>query len=155
MTKTIEIVADYCADPDQVFASALRFSEMAEAMSGLAVYSGFPESDTAKQGDTIVVDVAFWGIFKQRGHTMFIERLDRANRIIQSRESGQGIRRWDHRLSVQPHGRWARWIDTVVIDAGWQTSILARFAAYLYSRRHRHRKAQALSSRIIDGDHAR
>jgi hypothetical protein len=152
MTKTIEIVADYCADPDQVFASALRFSEMGEAMAGLAVYSGFPESDTAKQGDTIVVDVTFWGIFKQRGHTMFIERLDRANRIIQSRESGQGVTRWDHTLSVQPHGTLARWTDRVVIEAGWRTALMARFAAYIYARRHRHRNALAISSRIVEGD---
>jgi hypothetical protein len=152
MTKTIEIVADYHANPDSVFTSALRFSEMAEAMSGIAVYSGFPASDTAEEGETIVVDVTFWRLFKQRGHTMFVERLDRENRILQSRESGNGIKRWDHTLSVQPHGAMARWTDTVVIDAGWRTSLMARFAAYVYLRRHRHRRAAALTCRIRDDD---
>jgi hypothetical protein len=149
MARTVRITAWYADDPDTLFGSALRFSEMAEAMAGLATYSGFPDSDTAEQGQTIVVDVTLWGIFKQKGHTMFVERLDRENRIVQSRESGNGIRRWDHTLSIQPDGHLACWTDTIVIDAGWRTGLMARFAAYLYARRHRHRKARVLTSQIF------
>jgi hypothetical protein len=142
------IEAHYDADADAVFASALRFSEMAEAMSGLAVYAGLPADGTTREGDTICVDVTFWGWFRQKGHRMFIERLDPAARVIQSRETGNGIRRWDHNLSVQPDGAGSCWTDTVVIDAGWRTSVVARFARFVYLRRHRYRKAMSISHRM-------
>jgi hypothetical protein len=148
MPTTIEITAYYRESPDTVFQSALRFSEMAEAMSGLATYAGLPENDTAREGETVVIDVTFWGWFKQKGHKMYVERLDPKARIIQSRESGNGIKRWDHTLSVQPDGLMACWTDTVVIDAGWKTFLVAGFAAYVYRRRHRYRRADSVSLRI-------
>ena len=148
MAKCVEIVALYDADPDVLFASALSFSEMTDAMAGLATYDGLPESGTVNQGDIITVDVTFWGIFKQKGHRMMIERLDPANRIIQSRETSAAAKQWDHHLSIQPDAGLARWTDTIVIDAGWQTPIVARFARYMYARRHRHRKALEISQRI-------
>ncbi len=152
MAMIVQLKAHYDADPDVVFSAALRFSEMTEAMRGIATYQGLPASDIAAQGDTITVDVTFWGILKQRGHKMFIERLDPEARIIQSRESGNGITRWDHTLSVQPDGRRACWTDTIVIEAGWRTPIIARFAAFVYQRRHRHRKALSLSCQISRED---
>jgi hypothetical protein len=149
MPTHVEITATYAADPDTLFASALSFSEMTEAMAGLATYQGLPESGTAQEGDVIIVDVTFWGLFKQKGHRMMIERLDRANRIIQSRESGPSARQWDHHLSIQPEGDLARWTDHIVIDAGWRTPFVARFALYIYGRRHRHRKALRMTRRIL------
>lgn len=149
MATVVEVVAYYDADADRVFQSALHFSEMTTAMAGIATYSGLPADDTAHEGDTIIVDVTFWGVFKQRSHRIFIERLDPEARIIQSRESGNGISRWDHALSVQPDGAMACWTDRVVIDASWRTPIVARFAAFIYKRRHQHRKAVVLSSRLF------
>ncbi|MBK8273570.1 MAG: hypothetical protein IPK89_11955 [Sphingomonadales bacterium] len=148
MGLMVVVTAHYAADPDAVFQSALRFSEMADAMRGIATYSGLPASDTAREGERITVDVTFWGLFTQRGHVMFIERLDPQARIIQRRESGNGISRWDHTLSVQPDGSRACWTDTVIIEAGWRTWFIARFAAFIYTRRHRHRKATSLTCRI-------
>jgi hypothetical protein len=148
MAIMLEITATYDVDPDTLFCSALRFSEMTDAMVGIATYSGLPAGDTAIEGDTIVIDVTFWGVLKQKGHTMFIERLDPVKRVIQSRESGNGIRRWDHTLSVHPDGASAIWKDIVVIDAGWKTPVIARFAAFIYAHRHRHRKATSLKRRL-------
>jgi hypothetical protein len=144
----VEIAAHYKAGPDALFRAALRFSEMTDAMAGIATYSGLPASDTACEGDTIVVDVIFWGVFKQKGHVIFIERLDPEERVIQSRETGNGIRRWDHCLSIQQDGAVAVWRDLIEIDAGWRTPIIARFAAFVYARRHRHRKAISLTRRL-------
>ncbi len=149
MAIVVEVVAHYDSDADHIFHSALRFSEMMEAMEGVATYSGLPANDTACEGDTFIVDVTFWGVFKQKGHRIFVERLDPEARIIQSRESGNGIKRWDHTLSVQREGAKASWTDRVVIDAGWRTPFVARFAAFIYRRRHQHRKAVSLSSRLL------
>jgi hypothetical protein len=145
----VEITAHYDANPDALFRSALRFSEMTDAMAGMATYSGLPANDTACEGDAIIVDVTFWGVFKQKGHKMYIERLNPEQRVIQSRESGSGIKRWDHNLSVQPDGALTVWRDVIVIDAGWRTPLLARFAAFVYARRHRHRCAISITRRIV------
>lgn len=149
MQLTIEVTAFYNEDADSVFQSALRFSEMTDAMAGLATYEGLPAHGAAREGDSLVVNVTFWGWFKQTGHSMHIERLDPEARVIQSRERGNGIRRWDHTLSVQPDGAMTRWTDTVVLDAGWRTPFVAAFAAYMYRRRHRYRKAESATVRFL------
>lgn len=145
---TVEIRAFYTDDPDAVFASALNFSEMENAMRGLATYTGLPASGTAREGDSFSVDVTFWGLFTIKGHHIHVERLDVVNRIIQSRERAQGVARWDHRLSVQPDGMMTCWTDRVEIAAGWKTWLVARFAAFTYARRHRFRKAIKIEQRI-------
>lgn len=144
----VEIRAFYGEEPDAVFASALNFAEMEDAMRGLATYSGLPLSGTAHEGDSFSVDVTFWRLFTVRGHHIHVERLDVSSRIIQSRERAPGVARWDHLLSVQPSGAMACWTDRVEIDAGWKTWLVARFAAFTYARRHRFRRAIKIERRI-------
>jgi hypothetical protein len=144
----VEVTAWYEGDADDIFIAALDFSELEEAMRGLAVYEGGPKGEVA-EGDTYTVDVTFWGVFKNKGHVMHIEKLDRKGRVIQSREHNPAIRRWDHNLSVQPEGDCVRWTDAIVIDAGWQTAFAARFAAFVYQRRHRRRNALKIRRRIV------
>ncbi len=148
MAALVEVTALYGAEPDDVFASALQFDELMDAMSGLAVYEGLAPGTIAEEGKTYTVDVTFWGLIKMKGHVMHVERLDRENRVLQSRESGNGIKRWDHNLSVRAEGSGARWIDRVEIDAGWQTAFITRFARFVYTRRHKHRKALEITRQI-------
>jgi hypothetical protein len=148
MKRTVRIRAVYLGDADAIFASALRFSEMTNAMAGLATYQGLPASDTAAQGETIRVSVTFWRVLKMPPHTMHIETLDQERRVIQSREYSEGINRWDHRLKIQSFCGSVVWTDTVEIEAGWRTPFVAHFAAWMYSRRHRHRSALKVSRQI-------
>lgn len=147
MPTIVEISALYNADAETVFTEALHFDEMTEAMSGLATYVGLPEREVV-EGETLVVDITIWKVFKNTGHVMHVEKLDRENRILQSREHNNSLARWDHTLSVQPRGGQAIWLDVVVVDAGWRTHLVALFAAYVYKRRHRHRQALNISRRI-------
>ena len=149
MAWEITIEARYPRDADTVFAEALNFAELREAMRGLATYDGLPEGEVT-EGMTAVVDITLFGIVRNPGHTMHVERLDRAARVIQSREHNRSVSRWDHRLSVQPlpganGGDGCLWTDRVVIDAprfAWGTALFAR---YVYARRHRHRGALSIS----------
>lgn len=149
----ITIRATYQCDADTCFADALRFDELQDAMRGLASYKGFPAGASARSGETYVVDITLFGLFPVTAHTIFIERLDHANREMQSRERHRGVTAWDHHLSVQPHdnGTSCVWTDSVVIAAGWQTPMVARFAAYTYRYRHRKRQATAITSSIAAG----
>lgn len=147
MAAIVDIEAHYDWDADALFAEALNFGELAEAMRGFAVYDGLPNG-AAQEGETYTVDVTIWGVFKNTGHVIHVERVDRLGRILQSREYNPGVRRWDHTLSIQPKDCGAVWSDRVVVDAGWRTWALARFVAYVYLRRHRRRNAASIDRRI-------
>jgi len=118
---------------------------MTEAMSGIAHYEGLSDL-IAQEGETYKVDVTFYKIFKTRGYEMFIEHLDKEACVLQSREKGGAIKMWDHRLSVRQDGELVIWTDDVEIDAGLITPFAARFGAYLYQRRHKHRMALKIST---------
>ena len=147
MARLVEVTAFYRGDADAIFEAALDFSELEDAMRGLAVYEGAPKGEV-KEGETYTVDVTFWSVLKNKGHVMHVETLDRAARVIQSREHNPLIKRWDHHLSVEQEGDRVCWTDTIVLDAGWQTPFAARFARFVYRRRHRYRKALEIRTRL-------
>lgn len=151
MAYTIVVEAAYSSDADRVFQNALNVSEMRDAMRGLAVYHGLPDRDL-QQGETLCVDVTFLGLFTTRNHVMYVERIDHANRVVQSREHNRAFKRWDHTLSIQPASNGCLWRDTVVLDAGWKTAFVSLFCRFVYSRRHRMRNAENIRSLIVRGD---
>ncbi len=147
MPYAVTIEARYPRDADTVFAEALQFSELAEAMRGLAAYDGLPEGE-AYEGQTCTVDVTLFGVFRNPGHMMHVERLDRAARVLQSREHNPSVRRWDHTLSVQPEGDGCLWTDRILVDAARAAWATAHFARFVYARRHRHRAAQSIAKSL-------
>ena len=147
MSALVVISARYAGDADAVFREAVNFSEMVEAMSGLATYEGLPD-EPARENETYTVDVTMWGFLKTKGHVMHVETLDYENRIIQSREHNPAIKCWDHRLTVQPVGEYVLWTDRVELDAGWRTFAAARFCAYVYQRRHKYRRALEINRKV-------
>lgn len=71
-------------------------------------------------------------------HTIEVVEVDEATRSIRTHEHGGVLRRWDHTLHVEPLGeRSCRYSDTVVIDAGPMTGVVAVVATALYRYRHR------------------
>ena len=146
MAATIRIEAIYPDEPDAVFKSALCYDELAEAMRHIAQYDGLPRGE-ATQGQTFDVVVTFWGWMKNPPHTIHVKRRDDEARLLQSREHGGWINRWDHRLQVFPDDRGARWIDEIVIDGGWRTFAAVMFAKYVYKTRHKTRNALEIISR--------
>jgi hypothetical protein len=55
------------------------------------------------------------------------------------------VTRWDHTLTIEPRSSGAVWTDRIIIDAGIRSGLMARFGAYMYSRRHRYRNAQSIT----------
>lgn len=143
MPYEVTIEARYPRDADTVFAEAMNIAEMREAMRGLATYDGLPDVEV-EAGQTFVVDVTLFGVLKNPGHVMHVESLDRAGRVLQSREHNRSVSRWDHTLSIQPEGGGCVWTDRVVIDAARGAWGTARFARFVYARRHRHRGALSI-----------
>lgn len=147
MPYEVTIEARYPRDADTVFAEAMNFGELRDAMRGLARYEGLPDG-RAYEGQSCVVDVTLFGVLKNPSHNMFVERLDRAARVPQSREHNRSVSRWDHTLSVQPDGAGCLWTDRVVIDAARGAWGTVRFARFVYTRRHRHRRALSIARSI-------
>lgn len=145
MATAIRIEAIYPESPDAVFRSALRYNELSEAMKNIAVYEGLPNGE-AQQGQTFDVVVTFWGWMKNPPHTIHVETRDDDAHLLQSREHGGWIKRWDHRLQVVPDERGSRWIDEIIIDGGWRTFTAAMFANYVYKTRHKSRNALKITS---------
>lgn len=147
MAYQLIVTATYDTDPDLTFQNACDFAEVAEAMKGLATYDGLP-TGRVFEGQTALVDVTLWGFLKTRGHSMTVVRLDKAARILQSREHNPNVKHWDHTLTVQPTETGCVWTDSVVIDAGWNSWGTVRFAKLVYTRRHKHRKALNIETQI-------
>lgn len=147
MPRIITVSALYDGDPDEIFTQAIDLTEMQKAMQGLARYQGLPDTPIS-QGDTYTVDIILFGILKTKGHVMHVETLAPDRRLVQSREHNPQVRQWDHTLTVEPHPKGSIWTDRVAIDAGWQTPLTARFAAFVYTRRHRYRQGRDITCTI-------
>lgn len=148
MPKRVITTATYLGNAQDIFLEALSFSEMADAMSKIARYKGLA-NQTAQQGKTYKVDITTLKIFKTKGYEMLIELLDKEACILQSREKGGAIKTWDHHLSIRQKGEMAIWTDDVTIEAGLMTPFTARFGAYIYKKRHQHRQALSIETKII------
>jgi len=71
-------------------------------------------------------------------HTIEVVAVDEQHRSIRTHEHGGLLRRWDHTLHVVPvaDGR-CRYSDTVEIDAGPLTPVVAAIAVGIYRYRQR------------------
>lgn len=71
-------------------------------------------------------------------HTIHVVGLDQDTRTIRSRERGGILRAWNHTLHVEATGeRTCRYTDTVAIDAGPLTGLVAVAAVGIYRYRQR------------------
>jgi hypothetical protein len=149
--RVLTVSATYPRDADTVFAEAIDFDEMVKATEGLATYKGLP-SGRFEEGKTYETYVTVWGWMHNPRYRIHVERLDPAERIVQSREQGRAIRQWDHTLTVEPaeldDGPGSIWTDRIVIDSGLLTPYMVRVGRYLYQYRHRTRDALEITSWI-------
>lgn len=71
-------------------------------------------------------------------HTIEVVEVDRESRTIRTREHGGVLKAWNHTLHVEPIDEHAcRYSDTVAIDAGILTGVVAAAADGIYRYRQR------------------
>jgi hypothetical protein len=88
-----------------------------------------------------------FGIVPLATRTLNFERIDHDKREIQTREFDALIRRWDHRIQVQPAGaETCRYTDDVEIQAGVLTPLAWLFAQWFY--RHRQKRWRRVAERL-------
>ena len=108
MRRRVITTAKYHGKAKDIFLEALEFRELTEAMSGIAEYDGFTDK-VVQQGQTYLVDVTIFKVFKTKDYEMFIEYLDANACVLQSREKGGVIKMWDHKLTVRQDSKFAIW----------------------------------------------
>lgn len=90
-------------------------------------------------GDEVEGWLFLMGVLPVARHRIRVESIDEASGVIVSEEGGGLIRRWRHRLTLEPvDAHRCRYEDRVEIDAGPLTRLVAAFATAFY--RHRHRR---------------
>jgi hypothetical protein len=105
----------------------------------------FPERWT--DGMSVRCRVYLFGIFFLGVRMLQFERIDQIGREIKTREKDPVVRRWDHRIRVEPmSGVRAHYSDEIEIDAGILTPLVWLFAEGFY--RHRQRRWRTIARRL-------
>ena len=122
-------------------------ADVAAPLLTLRAEGGRPLPARWPAGEPVRLRLHLFGAVPLGPHEVVVERADDAARVFQTRERGPLLRRWDHRITVEPAGPGAaRYTDEVVIDAGRLTPVVAALARVFF--RHRHRRWQAVARRL-------
>lgn len=110
-------------------------------MSGPLIKVACPTGEE-QVGHDVVLTFRLFGFIPAGRWRLKITERDDIRRRLKSEERGPLVRRWSHEIAVDAQGaNAARLTDTIEIDAGALTPLIARFARAEYARRHRLRKA--------------
>jgi hypothetical protein len=103
-----------------------------------------------KSGATVSLRPRLFGMIPIGTRVLHWEKIDAAAREMQTREYDPLIRRWDHRIHVEPTGpNSCRYTDDVEINAGVLTLPVWLFAQLFY--RHRQRRWKRVARRLKHG----
>lgn len=83
-------------------------------------------------------------------HIVEVTRVDPEQFQIETKEFGGLVKKWNHSMKIEdvPNSRFCVYSDTITIEAGWATRIVARLADKLY--RHRHKRwLEITTERIV------
>lgn len=88
------------------------------------------------QNEKVYCRSYLFGIFFVGTRSIFFEKIDGVNFQLQSRESDQLIKQWDHLISITPTSSYSCvYSDEIEIDAGFITPIVCLWARLFYLHR--------------------
>lgn len=142
MNSSYQICRDYPVDLETLWADILDPTALADSMKGAVTYEGLP-TEPVYEGQVVVVKLKRWGWLPMGKWTMKVVRLDSENYILESEEHGGFVKCYRHRLEVVPTGqKTCRYTDTLNVDAGIFTPIIAPMFKKIYEDRHEKRIAR-------------
>ena len=141
MERTLLITSEYNVDADTLWRSATNFDHLAKVVAPLVRFRGTPQGSIDPTLRALDVEVSMFGITPWAPYRMEIVSFDAQARRLISSELGMGLRKWQHKISVEPTLEGARLTDKVTIDAGWKTPIYIAWARYMYKARIPRRRA--------------
>lgn len=137
---TIKVEGLYEVDAEALWRHVVRYDTLQQLMNASGPRVELPAGEE-QTGDDIAVVFKLWGWLPVgRWHIRVTERNDVLHRL-RSEESGGSVRRWAHEVTITALSETrSRHTDTIEIDAGILTPLVAAFARRNYTMRHRERK---------------
>ena len=147
MGRKHEISRRYPVSAETLWADILDPTALAEAMDGAVTYVGLP-SEPVYEGQRISVSLKRWGWLPIGQWTMEVVRRDDENFILESREHGNVVRCYKHRLVVTPvDGECCDYTDYLDLDAGFLTPLVFPMFRAMYEKRHEVRRARLIAAK--------
>lgn len=137
--RTVHIETELPTDADRVW-DALRhpasFTYVCRGVLGVPALAG--RTDVMWEGESGTGWLLLFHVIPLSRHTITIVDVDHSTRTLRTREHGGFLRAWNHSLHVEPVSeRSCLYSDTVDIDAGILTGVVARVAVLIYRYRQR------------------
>ena len=125
------------APPDRVWETLKQVDTLRYITRGLLGFRPLgPVPDTLRAGEVVRVRLLFFHVIPAWAHEIRIVHVDEEAHVIETREHGGGVKRWDHRLTVEPAGAGrSRYTDCIEIDAGAATRLVWAYANLFYRYR--------------------
>ena len=137
MIRTVRIDATYNLAAQALWRNVVRYDALEAMMSGKLVRVKCPDGEERVGHDVPLVFLLFGVAPVGRWRFKVVARDDDRFRL-RSEESGTGVRRWAHEVAIERiDDNSCRLTDTIEIDAGALTPLVAWFARREYERRHR------------------
>lgn len=136
MQRRLVFEHDYPVDADRMFALVSDLDTLDAVSAPWLRFDHLP-SGPVTTGQRIDVELSVLCVFPPRPYSMVITECDRAARHLRSVESGLGIRELVFDLTVRPTGKGCVVAESVEIDAGWLTPVVAFYARVIHFWRHR------------------
>jgi hypothetical protein len=143
VTRTIDVSTELPTDADRVWAAMKQpatFLYVTRGLFGMPALAG--RSEPVRAGEAGSGWLFAFHVVPAYRHTIEVVAVDEGTRTLRTHEHGGVLRRWDHVLHVEPvseleAGPRCRYSDTVTIDAGRLTGVVAAMAVGIYRYRQR------------------
>lgn len=149
--RTIHVETELDAEANRVWRAMQHPTTFLYVCRGLI---GIPQlqgrSECFREGESGTGWLFLFHVLPLSRHTIHLASVDDATMTMRSQEHGGMLRVWNHTLHVEalPDGR-SRYSDTVEIDAGPLTPVVARISKGIY--RYRQRRWRKLARRHLSG----
>lgn len=106
----------------------------------------FPE--IWKEGSSVKTAMYAYCIIPMGGvHTLYMEKIDGANKVIQSKEWDSFARVWNHKISMKKTGDTSiHYEDEIIIYGGFWTGLISLWAKSFY--KHRQKRWQLVAGDV-------
>lgn len=147
--RTVHVETELPAPADRVWEAMQHpatFLYVIRGVMGLPALAG--RTDRLRLGEVITGWIFLFHVLPMHRHRIEVVEVDPQAGIVRSAERGGVLRRWDHELRVVPlDGARSRYSDSIDIDAGRLTAVVAAGARVFY--RYRQARWRRLARRHL------
>ena len=137
--RTVHVETILPTDADRVWAAILSpvtFLYVCKGLLGFPALSG--RSEPLRPGERGTGWLFAFHLIPAYRHTIEIVEVDHVSKTLRTHEHGGILKAWNHALHVEPIDEHSsRYSDTVDIDAGAATALVATLAVGIYRYRQR------------------